>query len=1099
LRFSFRLQEHAIVQQPSSKRNTLTTTLRLSLLFSFFLSGSGGLVFEIVLRRQLLLSLGVMHYSVGTVLTVFMAGLGIGSFIFGRLADRITRPLFLFSLLEMGMGLFGFLLLTVLPFLDQWYAALAGLGIMSGSVLLPLKAGLAGAFLLPLTVLMGGTLPVIVRAFAGEESRLHDQSWEHQRPGSLTGLLYGINTLGGVVGIIAATFWLLGILGARKTLISFSTLSLGIGVFFAAISLRSIIKGETDSTPIQRFSIDLQKKSRNGFYSGIPALIAIFVSGFIGLSLEVYWTRILAYIIGSHCYAFGVMLTSFIAGIAAGSLAASRFSDRSRRPDYVIAIFLVLLGLFTFFVTKSLYQLYGMVERISALAAGKWNQFITIEVLAVFAIFLAPTLLLGALFPFVIAATSKHPAKLGTHTGRAYAVNTLGSIVGSFASSFILIPFIGVGIGIQLLIVFSVVTGIAVLFLSLSERKEMVQRRHTPYSISKVRFAAPLLLIGIATVTATFLFPFDSALQKLGQYQRLLFYKEASSATVAVREDSEGGRMLSINGLDEVPVDISSLLTFRMLSHLPLILHPNPRDVMVLSLGGAVTAGSVATHPVVNIDAVDLCPPVVEAARFFEKWNHGVLNDTRLNVVIQDGRNHLLTVDKQYDVITADATHPWSADSWILYTSEFYELVKKKLAENGIFCQWIPLHWLSPDDYRCILRTIHAAFPTMSLWYTGSYTVALAGNQPLSIDLDLIIEKMNLESIGTDLETVGIETPESLLSLYVMNESGIERFVGDGVRNTDDKAYLEHSASRCYAWETTPENLKSLIRYRVRPQGLPASNVFDNLFRAREKLILGRIATYDGNFERARRYYEYALTISPDDALSTLFLNDLLSTIAAARVSYGDRLKSEGQIDAASGAYNEALIIKPEAAGAHYGIGMIELSEGRYAQALSHFNQALKVRVKDASVRTAKTYALIGLGLILEAEREIEEIKQLEIGMEERYSDKLVKALNKKKPGEGPVFYFFYSLNCGRCSDAKVFLKELKLRYPEIEFVSLEIVKSRENQAIFNELAEKLGITTPGVPVFIFGESYIVGFPEGKSVERRVTSMVKKELKMLQP
>ena len=980
-------------------KSSIPPALRISLFLAFFLSGASGLVFEIVLRRQLLLSLGVMHYSVGTVLTVFMAGLGMGSIIFGKLTDRAAHPLLLFSLLEMGTGLFGFMLLTLLPFLDRWYAALASTGIMSGSALLPLKAGLAGVFLLPLTVLMGGTLPAMGKSLAGEGAPHFPRAGGCQGTGGLMGLLYGINALGGAAGIIAATFWFLGILGARKTLISFSSLSLGIGSLFAVISLRRVNRRNASACPNAETSLEPADQIGTHPKRSAPALIAIFVSGFIGLSLEVYWTRILAYIIGSHGYAFGVMLTSFITGIAMGSLLASRFADRLPHPRAVLGMLLILLGISIFAVTVILYQLSGLVEHISAIAAGSWNRFITIEMGAVSIIFFVPTLLLGAVFPLVIAATAKTPAKLGTCAGRAYAVNTLGSILGSFASSFVLIPLVGIERGIQLLVVLAVTTGITMLFLAGSGRTEVKSRRHGRLPPLHLRFSAPLLAIGAAVVAAAFLFPFGGALQELGHYERLLFYRESSSATVAVREDGEGQRMLSINGLDEVPVDVSSLLTFRMLSHLPLLLHPNPQEVMVLSLGGAVTTGSAATHPVRSIDAVDLCPPVLDAAVFFEEWNHAVLNDRRLNVVLQDGRNYLLTANKRYDVITADATHPWSADSWILYTKEFYDLVKTRLTDSGFFCQWIPLHWLSPEDYRCILRTMHAAFPAMSLWFTGSYTIALAGLDPLSIDYELIAEKMKIESVRTDLESVGIDSPESLLGLYMMGEEGIDRYTGEGILNTDDLAYLEHSASRCYAWETTPENLSTLLRYRDRPELSAAPMGLDDIFKAREKLVLGRIATYEGNFERARRFYEYALSIAPGDRLSAMFLDDLVGTLAAAAVSHGDRLKSEGRIDEALSVYREALAIDPGAPGAHYGMGLIALSQGEYTQALDRFDRAIEGRRKDTMIRAGRVSALIALGMLQEAEREIENIERLETGMVKHHADRLRKQLHDTSNG----------------------------------------------------------------------------------------------------
>jgi tetratricopeptide (TPR) repeat protein len=287
----------------------------------------------------------------------------------------------------------------------------------------------------------------------------------------------------------------------------------------------------------------------------------------------------------------------------------------------------------------------------------------------------------------------------------------------------------------------------------------------------------------------------------------------------------------------------------------------------------------------------------------------------------------------------------------------------------------------------------------MSLWFTGSYTIALAGLDPLSIDYELIAEKMKIESVRTDLESVGIDSPESLLGLFMMGEEGIERYTGEGILNTDDLAYLEHSASRCYAWETTPENLSTLLRYRDRTELPAASRGLDDIFRAREKLVLGRIATYEGNFERARRFYEYALSIAPGDRLSAMFLDDLVGTLAAAAVSHGDRLKSEGRIDEALSVYREALTIDPGEPRAHYGMGLIALSQGEYTQALDRFDRAIERRRKDTMIRAGRVSALIALGMLQEAEREIENIEQLETGMVKHHADRLRKQLHDTSNG----------------------------------------------------------------------------------------------------
>jgi spermidine synthase len=878
--------------------NEMKTIRTVPLFFLFFLSGANGLVYEIVFRRQFLLSLGVTHYSVGTILTVYMTGLGAGSLIFGRAADRTKSPLLLFGILEAGTGLLGLSLLALFPALDGIYTGFLGMIGRTGAPSTPLKAAIAGAFLIPPTILMGGTLPLIGKALAER------QAPSARAPGSSgpIGLLYGVNTLGGVAGSIGVTFWLLGALGARRTLLLIS--SAGIFIGMAAALLSRSRRGPRTTGPASSETRTNEKQTPRAEQT--LALIAIFASGFCGLSLEVYWTRVLAYIIGSHGYAFGVTLAAFLAGIALGSLVVSRAAHRISNHLRSLGALLLAIGASLFGVSAALYRLRGLVEHLGAAAAGRWARFISMEMGAVFCIFLIPTFLLGAVFPVVIAAVTKsadrrggRPAgaaqnRLGTLVGRAYSLNTLGSILGAFASSFVLIPLVGIAGGIRVLVVLTAGFGLALLVLS---------RGGSIYGTVRVR-AFWAGAAGAAALAAALFIPLGGALQALGRDERLIFYKESSSATVSVREDGSGDRMLSVNGLDEVPVDVSSLLTFRLLGHLPLLLHPDPRTVMVLSLGGAVTTGSVAAHDVGRIDAVELCPPVLEAASFFEKWNHGVLRDPRLRVVIQDGRNHLLTAETRYDVITADATHPWSADSWILYTREFYELVKKRLAEGGLFCQWVPLHSLSPDDYRCILRTIHGVFPRASLWYTGSYTVVLAGKDPAGFDpgsatrdraaRDRIAKKMERPSVRSDLASVGIDSPESLLGLFLLSGRGIERYAGDGALNTDDAPYLEHAASRCYARETTLENLTALVSAVVRYGESPMAGV-DVFSKAREKLMLGRIAAYEGNFERAVRFYEYALTIAPGDGVSALFLEDARKTLAAFRSPGGDTQPEPGQ------------------------------------------------------------------------------------------------------------------------------------------------------------------------------------------------------------
>jgi spermidine synthase len=959
-------------------KNVSLQHIRFFLLCALFLSGANGLMMEIVFRRQLLLSLGVTHYSVATVLTVFMAGLAIGSFLFGRLADHIKYPIKLYGLLEVGVGLSGLLLIAVFSYLDPFYVKLQLVFGSAGSPNILLKLLPAAMVLLIPTTLMGGTLPVIGKALANE----------NQSAGSPLGLLYGINTFGGVVGVIGATFFLLSTVGAMLTLAIVSIINTIIGLVSLLIFGKIIRIASIDSN--SNHSNLKPRKTQIGVLGFDKiSLAAFFLAGFAALSLEVHWTRILAYVVGSHGYAFGIILAAFLCGIALGSTLASRFADRLKRPVIWLGLTQLMIAGTAFTASIIMFRLRGLTGWLTLHAGDSWDRFITAEMVILFALLLAPTFCMGAVFPLVMTVCIKTYKKLGQSVGNAYMLNTLGSILGAFFAGFIFIPYLGITRGLKLTLLISILGG-AILFLNI---------RSKPV----IKICAMILIVLLGGMV--WYRPIGYRLQYLRMGERLIFYDESSSATVSVREDEEGGRMLSVNGLDEVPVDPASLLTFRVLAHLPMLLHPSPLNVMVLSLGGAITTGSVARHPLEQIDAVELCPPVVKAAGLFESWNHGVLDDPRLQIILQDGRNHLLTTQKKYDVITADATHPWSADSWILYTKEMYRLVRSRLTDAGIFCQWVPLHWMSIDDFKCVLRTLRTEFPHLSLWYTGSYVVALGSQKPITPDISDFAHRMQQTAIQEDLASVGIDSPASLLGLYLLANDGIDRFVGAGPLNTDDFAYLEHSASRCFGRETTPENLAALMKVRQFPDFLLKGNRLDSrpgfeddlrrLFHARDKTMTGRISTYKGDFAGSVEYYKAALAQAPTDGVTKILLKDALSTLASAWANNGDRARHAGKIKEAVSIYNQALKFDDNAPRAHNGLGLVYFARGDYGSALRHFDTAVQQYPKQAQIRFNRTLALIKLKRLAEARQEIAAIKELETGNANVFSAQLQKIMSQ--------------------------------------------------------------------------------------------------------
>ena len=809
---------------------------------------------------------------------------------------------------------------------------------------------------------------------------------ENQSAGSPLGLLYGVNTFGGVVGVIGATFFLLGTAGASLTLAIVSIVNTLIGLV-AWLVFGKIIRIAPIDSNSSHSNLKSGKTQIDVFGLDKISLAVFFLAGFAALSLEVHWTRILAYVVGSHGYAFGIILAAFLCGIALGSTFVSRFADRLKRPAVWLGSTQLMIAVSAFVVSIIMFKLRGLTGWLTLHAGDSWDRFITAEMAILFALLLAPTFCMGAVFPLVMTVCVKTYKKLGQSIGNAYMLNTVGSIFGAFLAGFILIPYWGIMRGLKFTLLISLLSA-GILFLKICRKP-----------IEKISALVLTIMLGAIVLSS----PIGYRLQYLRMGERLLFYDESSSATVSVREDEEGGRMLSVNGLDEVPVDPASLLTFRVLAHLPMLLHPNPLNVMVLSLGGAITTGSVARHPLEQIDAIELCPPVVKAAALFESWNHGVLQDPRLQIILQDGRNHLLTTQKKYDVITADATHPWSADSWILYTREMYRLVRSRLTDPGIFCQWVPLHWMSMDDFKCVLRTMRTEFPHLSLWYTGSYVVALGSQKPITLDISDFAHRMQLTTIQKDLASVGIDSPASLLGLYLLADDGIDRFVGAGPLNTDDFAYLEHSASRCFGRETTPENLAALIQARQFPDFLLKGNRLDSLpgfqddlrrlFHARDKTMTGRILTYKGDFAGSVEYYKAALAQAPTDGVTKILLKDALSTLASVWANNGDQARHSGKAKEAVAIYSQALKFYADAPKAHNGLGLIYFAQGNYSKALQHFDIALQQYPKQVQIRYNRTLALLKLKRMAEAKREIIAIKQLETEGSNTFSDQLQKII----------------------------------------------------------------------------------------------------------
>ena len=814
-----------------------------ALLVLFFFSGVSSLVYQVVWARMLTVIFGTTLLATSTVLSAFMAGLALGSWVLGRHIDRCKHPLRIFAALEAGIGLFALFFPSISANLGNAYGGLVGL--QGNFYLFSLaRFGLCFALLLIPTALMGGTLPVVAKFAVRRLGRL----------GSSVGQLYAVNTLGAVVGVLAATFGLMEGLGLQGTTQAIAAVNfLVAGAAWLWGGQRAVDVGAGAATKTSHSDRVLW---------GVLAGFAL--SGFAALGYEVAWMRLLmvSFSFNSH-YEFSIVLVAFLSGLALGGWLGSRLL--TRQPD-LLSIFVwvqFLIGACGALSVLAFAHLSALVEPIQR--ADSWWVSRTGVFFTAVAIMLLPTLAMGVIFPLVGQIYTRQLARLGRGIGDISAVNSLGAVGGAFVTGFVLIPLLGTEWSVKVLAALNGLVGLSIALIS-QQRKRLVWGGAAGLALLLVLVPSDVLR-RIAEPTAV--------------NRELVFYQEGAEGVITVEQQTDGFRKMALNGGGQVPTDYSSLQIFRLLGHLPLLLHPDPQEVLVVSLGGGIALGGAAQYEPRRITCVELVPEVIDAARaHFGEFNHHVLeNPTAWNIelVIDDGRNFLLSSRDTYQIITGDATHPTSADSWVLYTKEFYELCRGRLSADGIMAQWLPFHGLPPDDYKTIVRTFQHVFPHATLWRSNNYSIMVGTMQPLAIDWERLKEKMAPPRVHRSLEDIDLGNSFALLNSLVMDEETLRRYVGEGPLNTDDHPYISFVSPKGYSsgsWEV----LEHLAPHRTSALSLltaSSATVREKMevyFRAGEHALEGDIMRLQNRDRAAARAYQRALQANPADRSSAYFL-----------------------------------------------------------------------------------------------------------------------------------------------------------------------------------------------------------------------------------
>jgi spermidine synthase len=879
----------------------------------FFASGASSLIFETIFTRLLTYTFGNTAHAVSTVLAAFLGGLALGAYFIGRWVDRRPPSLWIYGLLELLVGAYCLFIPHFFALLTRAYVGLNHLLELSPAALTALRFALAAVVILIPTVMMGGTLPVLARfVTAGRR----DASWRISH-------LYAWNTLGAALGTLASTYLLMpswGVVGTIWFAAGINALIFAAVAYLAPRARVEASRTEESVPPEVSPAVGAPTKLLS-----FVLLAGAFLTGLAALAYEVIWTHVLAFLIGNTVYAFGVMLFTFLCGLGLGAqIVARRFQQpgmwgralAASQLLLALAIFCTLplwtripdlfaLGLqkaFEFDLLSLGFLLLGRAvyvgwrvyrrdpqtpfpwQRAIELAieilllaglmgsdtAFVWKYeatyFLAGEVLRFFCAFyllIIPALLLGISFPLLLHLASHRVAGVGASVGGIYAANTLGAILGSVLTGFVVLPHLGSLATLRAAATLNLALGLG--FVLVLVRLDVFRR----------------LLLGCVVASLVLLFwsgqgGWDARRMSRGSYvyfdsgwpiDRVLYLKEdVEGGLTSVIEAGKTRVMLSNgkfqgNNSGEVGAQIRFAL-------IPVLFTQEFERALVIGLGTGNTLRTVAQFPFQNIDVVEIAPHIVEAARlWFEDVNGLVFDrDPRVNLSVADGRNFLLLSHQHYDLITIEISSIWISGEADLYNQEFYELCRKRLKQRGVLQQWVQIHHMRTEDLLVILNTAASVFPHVAFFLGPEQGLLVASASPLECDYGRISAFNSDPRVKAELAAIDVPGMEALLGELMLYGDSMRQALAFLPRlsgraqspiSTDFQPYLEYRTPRGNAlpYNTVPANINFMRR--LRPPGLPEELTIRNLPSENERnLILGYIASQRGDMAAALQALE---------------------------------------------------------------------------------------------------------------------------------------------------------------------------------------------------------------------------------------------------
>ena len=904
----------------------------------FFVSGISGLVYEIIWVHKLTLIFGNTAFAVSTVLGAFMAGLGFGSLWFGRLVERRqVRGLLWYVWLEIGIGIFALVSLPMLEAFEPLYVWCHSKLGATWYVMSLVRLVCAFVTLLPATLLMGGTLPVLCSHFVRSEEGIEP----------IVAKLYGVNTLGAMAGCFAASFILVGSLGMRKTVAVGAALNflVALGAWLVAhrgaLAESKAAPGDeaVSPAPEEVTPLDYPRWNTRLF------LVLVALCGFCGLAYESCWARLLSHVIGLHVQAFGLMLFTFLLGIGVGSMLVVRSRAAQERPLMLFIVVELLIGCFALlslplFANIDYFWWLGM----SVLGSRSIVARTAIRFFQCIVIMIVPALLMGAAFPLATRLYARSAARVGRDVGNVYAWNTFGAIVGSLAAGFVLMPLFGTNLSVIVVALINFAIGLTLL-------------RSCPglYSSATGRGALAVLLVAIVATLCTALpstkQPAVFSARPRNDF-KIIWSAEDIAGSVCVLEnlEDESEREVNINGLSVAYTAHYDVRVQRLLAHLPILLHRSPKHVLVVGFGSGSTSGTTTLYPV-ETDCVELQKLEIETAQFFTDLNRNVLDNPRFRIHINDGRNFLLMADGRYDVISRDTLPP--KESQDLFSVEFYRLCRSRLNPGGVVCGFLPTDLCPTEAYfKLLVRTFLEAFPEASLWYVGHSCCLLVGTlDRLEIDYNQFVERTSEPAIKEDLEKIHLDDPAVFLCHFLAAGDGLRAFVGPGEVATDDRPigfgfhdrYLRPDEGNHLMADLLAAR-EPITDYLVNVGATPAERhaTTERLALAHKEaglVIQAKHLSWLGDLVAASKTFNDAMAMFPDDRGAAY---------SAGHTAWKacERLLGNGHLGRAAAAAEEAVRLEPQLAKPHAFLGELHEARQDKAKAVEAYRRAYEINPK---------------------------------------------------------------------------------------------------------------------------------------------------------